>query len=130
MGLPIVMGRKTFESIGRPLPGRTNIVISRNANYRQEGCLVANDIETARNLACQNAEKFFVIGGAELYEALLPYAETLYITQINKAFDGDAFFPKIDVKDWTETEREDIDNDPDVSFSYSFLKFERNPGSN
>ncbi len=64
MGLPIVMGRKTFESIGRPLPGRANIVISRNANYKQEGCLVANDIETARKMACQNAEKIFVIGGS------------------------------------------------------------------
>lgn len=125
LGFPVLMGRKTFESIGRPLPGRTNIVLSRNARYSQEGCLVVNDIETALKIACQNAEIIFVIGGSALYETLLPYADTLYITLINKVFDGDAFFPQIDFKYWTETSREDVDNDPDVLFSYSFLKLEK-----
>ena len=125
LGMPVLMGRKTFESIGRPLPGRTNIVISRNSDFRQEGCLVENDIEAALTMACQNAERIFVIGGATLYQALLPVADRLYITQINQAFDGDTFFPAIDPECWDEVEREDIDNDPQVSFSYSFVQLER-----
>jgi len=125
LGSPIVMGRKTFESIGRPLPGRTNIIISRNPIYKQQGCLVVNDVETGLRMGCQIANEIFVIGGSELYEALLPVADTLYITLINKQFPGDTLFPKIDANHWTETEREDISNDPDVSFSYSFLKLVR-----
>jgi dihydrofolate reductase len=125
LGSPIVMGRKTFESIGRPLPGRTNIIISRNPAYKPDGCLVVNNTETALKVGCQNAENIFVIGGSTLYQALLPVADTLYITQINKAFHGDTFFPQIDSHHWTEAAREDIDDDPDVTFSYSFLKLEK-----
>ncbi len=125
LGSPIVMGRKTFESIGRPLPGRTNIIISRNPAYKPEGCLVVNDIETALKAGCENAENIFVIGGSTLYQALLPVANTLYITQINKEFHGDTFFPHIDGNHWIEAERIDIDSDPDVSFSYRFLKLEK-----
>lgn len=125
LGSAIVMGRKTFESIGKPLPGRTNIIISRNPAYKPEGCLVVNDIETALKTACQNAENIFVIGGSELYQALLPIADTLYITQIHKEFQGDTVFPPIDAHHWRETEREDIADDPEASFSYSFLKLEK-----
>ena len=125
LGSPIVMGRKTFESIGRPLPGRLNILISRNPAYKPEGCLVVNDIESALNLGCQNAGNIFVIGGSTLYRALLPIANTLYITQINKDFPGDTLFPQIDNEHWTEVEREDISDDPTVAFSYSFLKLEK-----
>lgn len=125
LGYPILMGRKTFESIGRPLPGRTNILVSRNPAYRPEGCLVVNDIESALNLGCQNAENIFVIGGSTLYRELLPIANALYITQINKEFAGDTLFPQIDDEHWTEVEREDISDDPTVSFSYSFLKLEK-----
>jgi dihydrofolate reductase len=126
LGFPILMGRKTFESIGRPLPGRTNIIISRNPEYKPEGCFVVNSIESALKAGCLDAENIFVIGGSTLYEALLPVANTLYITQINKEFQGDTFFPKIDARHWSEAEREDID-DPDVEFSYSFLKLEKMP---
>jgi len=125
MGKPIVMGRKTFESIGRPLPGRTNIIISRNADYRQEGCVVANDLDSALTSACQLADEIFVIGGSALYDALLPRANRLYLTQINAAFEGDTFFPEINQDEWQELNREDIDNDPQVAFSYSFLQLER-----
>jgi dihydrofolate reductase len=127
LGFPIVMGRKTHESIGKPLPGRTNIVISRNPTYKPEGCLVVNSIESALKAGCQDAENIFVIGGSTLYEELLPVAGTLYITQINKKFEGDTFFPKIDAHQWAEAEREDIDDDPKVAFSYSFLKLEKVP---
>lgn len=125
MGSPILMGRNTFESIGRPLPGRTNIIISRNPGYRQDGCFVFNDIDTALATACQNAEEIFVIGGSKLYETMLPRAGALYLTEIKKAFHGDTFFPEWNRDDWLEVEREDIDDDPDVLFSYSFLTFEK-----
>jgi dihydrofolate reductase len=125
MGSPILMGRKTYESIGKPLPGRTNIILSRNPEYQQHGCLVFNDIETAIKKACESAGEIFVIGGADLYEATLPIADALYLTIINRAFQGDTFFPDIDLNDWSEVEREDIDDDPDAVFSYSFLKLEK-----
>jgi dihydrofolate reductase len=125
MGSPILMGRKTHESIGKPLPGRTNIIISRNLDYRQDGCLVFNDLETALKKACESAEEVFVIGGADVYEAILPIADTIYLTIINREFQGDAFFPEIDLHDWLEAARQDIEDDPDVAFSYSFLKLER-----
>ncbi|MDD4904888.1 MAG: type 3 dihydrofolate reductase [Methylobacter tundripaludum] len=124
MGAPILMGRKTYESIGRPLPGRTNIIISRNPSYSQPGCLVFNDIDKAL-ASCGDSDEIFVIGGSDFYKSMLPVADTLYLTQIHQDFPGDTFFPEIDADQWTEVEREDIDDDPDVSFSYSFLKLEK-----
>jgi dihydrofolate reductase len=125
MGSSILMGRKTYESIGRPLPGRTNIIVSRNLEYRQDGCLVFNDLKTAIKKACERAEEIFVIGGADLYETILPIADAIYLTIINKEFQGDTFFPDIDLNDWSEVGREDINDDLDASFSYSFVKLER-----
>ena len=125
MGSPILMGRKTHESIGKPLPGRTNIIISRNLDYRQDGCLVFNDLKIALKKACESAEEVFVIGGSDVYEAILPIADTIYLTIINREFQGDAFFPEIDLNDWSEVAREDIKDDPDAAFSYSFLKLEK-----
>lgn len=125
MGSPILMGRKTYESIGRPLPGRTNIIVSRNPDYQQEGCLVFNDLDMAIKKACESAKEVFVIGGSDLYETILPIADTIYLTIINREFHGDAFFPDIDLNFWSEIEREDINDDPDAAFSYSFLKFEK-----
>ncbi len=125
MGSPIVMGRKTYESIGRPLPGRSNIIISRNLDYQQTDCLVFNDIKTAIAASSKDAEEIFIIGGAELYKATLPLADNLYLTLINQEFTGDTFFPEIDFKAWSEVSREDISDDPSVNFSYSFLKLSR-----
>jgi dihydrofolate reductase len=125
MGSPILMGRKTYESIGRPLPGRTNIIVSRNLDYQQEGCLVFNDLNMAIKKACECAKEIFVIGGSDLYETMLPIADAIYLTVINREFHGDAFFPDIDLNFWSEIEREDINDDPDAAFSYSFLKFEK-----
>lgn len=128
MGAPILMGRKTYESIGRPLPGRTNIIISRNSDYHppvQAGaCLVFNSIDQALE-SCGGVEEVFIIGGADFYKSMLPVADTLYLTLIHQEFPGDTFFPKLDVAQWLEVEREDIDNDPDAGFSYSFLKLEK-----
>ncbi|MDD5268799.1 MAG: dihydrofolate reductase [Methylococcales bacterium] len=125
MGSPILMGRKTHESIGKPLPGRVNIIISRNLDYRQDGCVVFNDLKTALDQTCTTAEEIFVIGGSDIYEAILPMADAIYLTLINKVFEGDAFFPEIDLNVWSEVEREDIKDDPDAAFSYSFLKLEK-----
>ena len=125
MGHPILMGRLTFESIGRPLPGRTNIVVSRNPAYRPEGCIVLDSMEAAISHGCQLDDEVFVIGGSTLYEATLPIADTLYITQINHDFDGDTFFPDFDRHQWVEAQREDWVDDTKVGFTYSFLKLQK-----
>ena len=124
MGSPILMGRKTFESIGKPLPGRSNIIISRNTSYHQQDCLVFNTINDAV-AACQQGEEIFIIGGATLYESMLPLADKLYLTEIHKTFDADTFFPPINTGEWREIARENISNDPSVDFSYSFTVLER-----
>ena len=94
MGSPILMGRKTYESIGRPLPGRRNIIISRNSGYQQPGSEVFNSIEKAL-ASCQQHNEIFVIGGASFYESMLSVADKLYLTEINKEFEADTFFPVI-----------------------------------
>jgi len=124
MGHPIIMGRKTFESIGRPLPGRQNIIISRNPHYEQQACLVFNNLDSAL-LSCTEADEVFVIGGATLYAATLARADRLYITKIQQAFDGDTWFPEIDLQQWQEVARKDINDDTCVDFSYSFIVYER-----
>jgi dihydrofolate reductase len=118
------MGRLTYQSIGRPLPGRSNIIVSRDPCYRQPGCRVFNSIESAL-ASCAHLAEVFVIGGVSFYQALLPKADTLYLTEVHRAFAGDTFFPEINPAQWLETEREDIDDDSEVAFSYSFVKLER-----
>lgn len=124
-GYPIIMGRLTFDAIGKPLPGRTNIIVSRNKAYQQSGCVVVDSIKAAFDYGCTLADEVFVIGGATLYDATLPVANNLYITQINKVFAGDTFFPEFEQSNWLEVEREDVENDTSVGFSYSFLKFKK-----
>jgi len=124
MGSPILMGRKTHESIGKALPGRTNIVVSRNSNFQAEGCHIYPDIMSALE-SFSECQEIFIIGGASLYETMLPEAKSIYLTQIHQAFSGDTYFPKIDSNDWAEVEHERIDNDPDVAFAYSFIKLKR-----
>ena len=128
MGHPIIMGRLTFEAIGRPLPGRTNIIVSRNPAYKKEGCVVVDSVEAALSYGCRLADEVFVVGGSTLYAATLPLADTLYITQINQDFDGNTYFPDFDRNLWAEVGREYVVDDADVSFTYSFLKLQRNSG--
>ncbi|QWF71191.1 dihydrofolate reductase [Methylomonas paludis] len=125
-GAPILMGRKTFEAIGKPLPGRSNIIISSNPDYLVSGCQTASSIADALHL-CQSNLEVFVIGGATLYESLLPNADFLYLTRINKDFAGDTYFPEIVAEEWLEVENEAINNDTNVDFNYSFSKLKRNP---
>lgn len=103
LGKPVVMGRKTFESIGRPLPGRHNIVISRQADLHIEGVTCVPSFEAAKQ-AAGDCEELVVMGGGQLYQQLLPQADRLYLTHINLDVDGDTFFPVWEVDEWLETE--------------------------
>jgi dihydrofolate reductase len=124
MGKPIMMGRKTYESIGRPLPGRRNIVITRDAKLKLEGCEIAHSIEAAMSLV-GDADEVMLIGGASLYEQTIARAEKLYITQIHDDFSGDTWFPEIDRAVWREEYREDFDADHNNPHAYSFIQFVR-----
>jgi dihydrofolate reductase len=124
MGKPILMGRKTWESIGRPLPGRTNIVITRDEDYSAEGCVVVHSMEAALQAAGDSAE-VMVIGGAEFYRQALPYAKTLYLTCVEGEFEGDTFFPELDDQEWREAERTDFEPDEKNPHAYSFVRLER-----
>ncbi len=127
MNAPILMGRKTFESIGKPLIGRTNIILSRNANYQPEGCLVFDSLEMALNSAQNYGDELFVIGGMTLYKIALPIAQRLYLTDIEAEFQGDTFFPEIDLNDWNVISCERISDDASVDFNYRFLTLEKIP---
>lgn len=105
MGHPLIMGRRTHESIGRPLPGRQNIVISRNPAFRADGCLAASSLDDALDRA-GDAEQVFVIGGAALYEAALPRADLIYRTRVEGEFSGDVWFPEFDEQEWELVESE------------------------
>lgn len=125
LGKPIVMGRKTFESFGaRPLPGRTNIVVTSDLNYRSEGCLVAHDIEAALRLA-GDVPEVMIIGGASFYAQTLPRAQRIYLTVVHHAFDGDAWFPAIDANDWHEAMREECAADANNPHDCTFFILER-----
>lgn len=105
-GHPIIMGRKTYDSIGRPLPKRRNIVVSRNSEWNQTGVETVNSIEQA--FALLNEEQAFVIGGAQIYQQAMQLAERLVVTEIQGEYDCDAFFPEIDPKIWGETSRQNF----------------------
>ncbi|MDH3387568.1 MAG: type 3 dihydrofolate reductase [Gammaproteobacteria bacterium] len=124
MGKPIVMGRKTFESIGKPLRGRRNIVLTRDVNFSAAGCEVTHGIEEAQRL-CEGAAEIMLIGGASLYEQAMGLATRLYITRIHHGFNGDTWFPEFDPAEWRLEHREDFDADHNNPYSYSFIKFIR-----
>lgn len=104
LGKPVIMGRKTWESLGRPLPGRRNLVVSRNASYPAVGAEVFTSLTDAL-AACADVPECFVIGGAELYRQALPLAERLYLTEIDCTVAGDAYFPELPAGEWLETSR-------------------------
>ncbi|HLB15045.1 MAG TPA: dihydrofolate reductase [Burkholderiales bacterium] len=124
MGAPVIMGRKTRESIGRPLPGRRNIVVTRARDVNWEGCIVAHSLDEALALA-RDAGEAFVIGGAELYAQALPRADRLYLTLIDADYAGDASFPEFDAAAWREVARESGVSADRVG--YAFVDYERAP---
>ncbi len=121
---PILMGRKTFESLGRPLPGRTNVVITRNAQYRPDGCVVADSIPAAIAL-CRNADEVFFIGGAELYAQAIPLADRLYLTEVDIEAQGDAWFPDYDPGTFREVSRESHTGQKGDTLRFDFVVYER-----
>ena len=121
-GHHIIMGRKTFESIGKPLPNRTSVIITRNKNYKQEGCIVVNSLKEALKIA-KNDDSPFIIGGAQIYEQAIKIANKLNITFVHHDFEADVFFPKIDLTIWKETTREKFKPDDKNKYSYSFVSF-------
>ena len=124
LGHAVIMGRKTFESIGSPLPGRDNIVITRSPDWFRSGCLAVRSLEAALT-AIGTARDAFVIGGAQIYALAMPLAQRLYMTEIARDFEGDAFFPEFDRSQWHEVSREKrTAGDLDV-FDYAFVVYER-----
>ena len=124
IGKSILMGRKTYDSIGRPLPNRRNIVITRNTNIVIPGCEVVSNIEQAL-LITKDEPEVMVIGGASLCEQLLPDVSRLYITKIEGSFDGDVYFPDYDKADWHEVSRESHQSDSINKYEYQFIVLER-----
>lgn len=124
MGHHIVMGRKTYDSIGKPLPGRTSVVVTRNRDLQIAGCTVAHTLEQAI-AACSGDDEIFVVGGAELYAQALAIADKLYITEIRKDVPGDAYFPVIDHDEWQETSREVHKQQEPLPLEYHFATYHR-----
>jgi len=123
-GKPIIMGRNTYESIGRPLPNRTNIIVTGNPDYKIEGCEIKHSLEDAIDCARSEGSEIMIIGGAHIYRDALLIADRIYLTQIHQNIEGDIYFPEIDGQQWQETACENFpaqDNDP----AFSFLTMER-----
>ena len=124
-GHHILMGRNTFESIGKPLPNRTSVIITRNNEYLKEGCLIANSVEEAIDLT--DKKDAFIIGGAQIYKETLAknLADRLDITIVHHDFDADVFFPEIDMNIWKEISRENFMADEKNKYDYSFVSYIR-----
>jgi dihydrofolate reductase len=125
MGCPVIMGRKTWESIGRPLPGRLNIVVSRQADYVATGAELATDLDAAVALAEQSADKVFVIGGANIYQQALAMADRLYLTEVDTRVDGDAWFPQTVDTEWVEESNHLVEADDKNPFACRFITLKR-----
>ena len=125
MGHAVIMGRKTFESIGSPLAGRDNIVITRSPDWFRPGCRVARSLGAAL-ASVGKSQNAFVIGGAQIYALAIPLAQRLYMTEIERDFDGDAFFPEFDRSQWREVSRERGACGGPEGFDYAFVEYERN----
>lgn len=126
MGHPLIMGRKTFESIGRPLPGRENIVVSRNAAWRAEGVQTCHSLDAALHRTESEAE-VFVIGGATLYAQALPIAQRIFLTEVDVAPEGDTWFPALSTQEWREFSREPVAADAKNAYAMEFVVLERLP---
>lgn len=127
MGCPVIMGRTTFESLGKPLPGRKNIVLSRSAKIA-EGAIWVESIEAAFREAEKDAsaEKCFIIGGAQIYAQTIDKVDKLYLTLVHTTIeDADAFFPEFNLKDWKEETRSEVFTDPESGLSYEFILFSK-----
>lgn len=126
LGYPLIMGRKTFESFGKPLPGRTNIIITRNPDYRVEGATVVASLDEAlREAATHNSDTIFIAGGAEIYRQAMPLADTMYLTHIHADLDGDAFFPEFSEEEWQAVAKESVPIDEKHAYAFDFVTWKR-----
>ena len=128
MGHPIVMGRCTWESIGKALPGRTNIVVTHQSGYHAQGAVVVDSIEAAKT-AAGGCDELMVIGGAEIFEQCLAEANRIYLTEIHAAFEGDTYFPELSQDEWACVSRGDFHKDDKNRYDYSFMVLERIPSA-
>lgn len=125
-GMPIVMGRKTFESLGRPLPGRENIVITQQKDWSAEGVVAVHSIDEAIEAASRtDATELFIIGGGNIYEQTLPMAETLYITRVNGDFDATVYFPQWNENDFSLVKEKQFESDEKHAFDYTFQVWDK-----
>lgn len=129
-GKPVIMGRKTYDSIGRPLPNRTNIVVTRDASLSLPGVKVVTSLEDALDIAqaesvISDVDEVIVMGGAEIYAQALPHADRLYVTLVHAEVEGDAVFPTIDLEEYRELAREDFNAEGPNPYNYSFVVYER-----
>lgn len=125
-GKTIIMGRKTFESFGKPLPNRHHLILTRNQNYQAEGCEIFHEMQSLFDYIDQRSdEEIIVVGGADIYQLFLPYADHLYITYIDEEFEGDTYLPKIDLTNWNLiSKKKGIKNDQNP-YDYYFLQYNR-----
>jgi dihydrofolate reductase len=121
----ILMGRKTYESIGKPLPNRTNVILTQNKDYQAEGCLIVHSVEEA--VEQFKNEEIFVIGGAEVFQLFMSLVDRMYITLIEREFKADTYFPEFDIDDWELVSSEDGINDDKNPYDYSFLIYTKRP---
>ncbi len=124
MGHSLIMGRKTYDSIGRPLPGRTTVVVTRDPELKIGGCLIAHSLPDAL-AACANDARIYIVGGAQIYTQAMPYADTLYVTEIQQDVEGDAWFPEFDKSEWLETFREVRHQQTPQVLEYHFVTYHR-----
>jgi dihydrofolate reductase len=124
-GHPVIMGRKTFESIGKPLPNRTNIIVTHNHQLVAPGCIIVSSLENALTKASEIDDNKFIIGGASIFEQTVRIADTIYLTIVHKRYDADTFFPEIPGNEWTEIERIDFEKGINFDYPFSFCKLRR-----
>jgi len=125
-GMPVIMGRKTFEAVNKPLPGRINIVITRQADWKADNVITTADLQDALQKAeATNCNEIFVIGGGEIYKQSMEIADKIYITRVHATLDGDTFFPVIDETKWQQTTLQEFAADEKHQYAYSFQTWER-----
>ena len=125
-GFPVIMGRKSFESVNKPLPGRTNIVITTNPDWKAETVIVVDNLKDAIQKAAEtNSKQIFIIGGGEIYKQSMDIADSIYITRVHADLQGDTFFPVIDKSKWKLTSNQDFEADEKHAYSYSFQIWEK-----
>ncbi|MBK7433595.1 MAG: dihydrofolate reductase [Chitinophagaceae bacterium] len=125
-GMPVIMGRKTYEAVGKPFPGRINIIVSRQADWKVDGAVVVRDLEEARLKAEEtNCREAFIIGGGDIYRQAIERADKIYITRVHAQLEGDTSFPVIDADKWKQTFNQDFPADEKHAYPYSFQTWER-----